>query len=81
MLPLIWRARRPLGLVVTGAAASGKTMLAIALANASGFEHLSSDVIRKQAAGRRRRIAPPRRYMTPRSPQACGAAGDCSRTT
>ena len=46
-----WRARRPLVLVICGVAASGKTTLAKAAAEASGWAHLSSDVVRKRLAG------------------------------
>jgi aminoglycoside phosphotransferase family enzyme/predicted kinase len=52
-----WRARDPLVLVVCGVAATGKTTLARALAEASGWSHLSSDVTRKRLAG----IAPEER--------------------
>jgi aminoglycoside phosphotransferase family enzyme/predicted kinase len=48
---LAWRARRPLVLVVCGAAATGKTHLAEALASLSGLPRLSSDVVRKELAG------------------------------
>jgi len=48
---LSWRARRPLVLVVCGAAATGKTRLAEELAAVSGFTHISSDVVRKELAG------------------------------
>jgi predicted kinase len=48
-----WRARRPLVIVVCGLPASGKSHLARALAELSGFPHLSSDVIRKRLAGLR----------------------------
>jgi hypothetical protein len=46
-----WRARRPLALVICGVAASGKTTLANAAAELSGWSHLSSDVVRKRLAG------------------------------
>lgn len=46
-----WRARGPLLLLVTGPAASGKSTLAAALAEASGFRVLSSDAIRREADG------------------------------
>ena len=46
-----WRARLPLGIVVCGLPASGKTHLATALAHLSGLPHLSSDVTRKRLAG------------------------------
>ena len=48
---LCWRARGPLVLAVGGLSASGKTTVAAAVAKASGFEHLSSDVVRKRGAG------------------------------
>jgi hypothetical protein len=48
---LSWRARRPLVLVICGSAATGKTHLAGALAEASGLEQISSDVVRKRLAG------------------------------
>jgi uncharacterized protein len=48
---LSWRARRPLVLVICGAAATGKTHLARELARSSGLAHLSSDVVRKELAG------------------------------
>ncbi|HEX6388952.1 MAG TPA: AAA family ATPase, partial [Solirubrobacteraceae bacterium] len=46
-----WRARLPLAIVVCGVPASGKSVLATALANASGLAHLSSDVTRKRLIG------------------------------
>jgi aminoglycoside phosphotransferase family enzyme/predicted kinase len=46
-----WRARGPFLLVVCGLAASGKTTLAERLATISGRPHLSSDRVRKRAAG------------------------------
>jgi aminoglycoside phosphotransferase family enzyme/predicted kinase len=46
-----WRARLPLVLVVCGPPASGKSVLARALAEVSGLPHLSSDLTRKQLAG------------------------------
>jgi aminoglycoside phosphotransferase family enzyme/predicted kinase len=48
---LSWRARGQLVLVVCGAAATGKTTLAEALAAVSGLVRLSSDVVRKELAG------------------------------
>lgn len=48
---LAWRARGPLVLVVCGAAATGKTVLARAIGELSGLTHLSSDVVRKELAG------------------------------
>jgi len=48
---LCWRARRPLALVVCGPAASGKSTLAGELARRSGMALLSSDLVRKAAAG------------------------------
>ena len=48
-----WRARTPLVIAVCGVPASGKSHLARALAELSGFPHLSSDVIRKRLAGLR----------------------------
>jgi aminoglycoside phosphotransferase family enzyme/predicted kinase len=48
---LSWRARRPLVLIVCGAAATGKTHLARMLAGDGGLPHLSSDVVRKRLAG------------------------------
>ena len=45
-----WRARLPLVVVICGVPAVGKTMLAQALADANGLEHLSSDVTRKRLA-------------------------------
>jgi uncharacterized protein len=46
-----WRARLPLAIVVCGAPASGKSYLARALSERSGFAHLSSDLMRKRLAG------------------------------
>jgi len=46
-----WRARLPLVIVVCGLPAAGKSLLARALAVASGLPHLSSDVTRKRLAG------------------------------
>jgi hypothetical protein len=48
---LAWKARAPLVLVVCGSAATGKTVLAHAIVELSGMEHLSSDVVRKELAG------------------------------
>lgn len=48
---LCWRARMPLALVVCGPAASGKSTLAAELSRRSGIEVLSSDALRKSAAG------------------------------
>jgi len=48
---LCWRARGPLTIVVCGPSASGKSTLAAELSERSGLELLSSDVIRKGAAG------------------------------
>lgn len=58
---LQWAARAPLVVVIAGLSASGKTTLARALAAASGFALLNSDVLRKRAAG----LAP-----TDRAPEA-----------
>lgn len=50
---LVWRARGPLRLLVTGPPASGKSTLARAIAAAAGAELLSSDAVRpRDAAGR-----------------------------
>lgn len=58
-----WRARTPLVLVVCGVPAAGKSQLARALAAASGFAHLSSDVVRKRLAGvRLHERGPPELY-------------------
>lgn len=46
-----WRARLPLLIVVCGPPASGKSHLAQALAERSGFAHLSSDLTRKHLVG------------------------------
>lgn len=46
-----WRARLPLLIVVCGPPASGKSYLARALAERSGFAHLSSDLTRKRLVG------------------------------
>ncbi len=46
-----WRTRRPLIVVVCGVAASGKTTLAQQLASVSGWDHVSSDIVRKRLAG------------------------------
>jgi predicted kinase len=48
---LQWAARAPLVIVLAGLSASGKTTLAQAIAAASGYAHLSSDVVRKRGAG------------------------------
>jgi aminoglycoside phosphotransferase family enzyme/predicted kinase len=48
---LCWRARCPLVLLVCGVAASGKTTVAEAVASESGFERVSSDIVRKREAG------------------------------
>lgn len=46
-----WRARLPLVLVTCGIAASGKSVLAQSLADASGLSRLTSDPTRKRLAG------------------------------
>ena len=46
-----WRARSPLAIVVCGPAASGKSTLAAELSRRSGLAVVSSDAIRKSAAG------------------------------
>lgn len=46
-----WQARRPLVLVLCGVAGTGKTTLAQALAEISGWPHVSSDVTRKRLSG------------------------------
>jgi aminoglycoside phosphotransferase family enzyme/adenylate kinase family enzyme len=48
---LCWRARAPLALLVCGPAASGKSTLAAELARRSGMALVSSDIVRKSAAG------------------------------
>jgi len=46
-----WRSRLPLAIVVCGAPASGKSYLARAISQRSGFAHLSSDITRKRLVG------------------------------
>jgi uncharacterized protein len=48
---LCWRARMPAAVLVCGPAASGKSTLAAELARRSGMALLSSDALRKAAAG------------------------------
>ena len=48
---LCWRARAPLAIVICGPAASGKSTLAAGLSRESGFPVVSSDAVRKSAAG------------------------------
>jgi predicted kinase len=48
---LAWRGRRPIVLVVCGAAATGKTHLAEPLSELSGLPRISSDLVRKELAG------------------------------
>ncbi|MEO6859517.1 MAG: AAA family ATPase [Solirubrobacteraceae bacterium] len=48
-----WQARLPLAIVFCGVPASGKSYLANEIAKRSRLPHLSSDLIRKQLAGRR----------------------------
>jgi aminoglycoside phosphotransferase family enzyme/predicted kinase len=48
---LAWRTRLPLGLVICGPSASGKSTLAARLAARSGLPVISSDTTRKQLAG------------------------------
>lgn len=48
-----WRARLPLVSVVRGVPATGKSLLAGALAELSGLPHLSSDLTRKRLGGLR----------------------------
>ena len=45
-----WRAQGPALLVCCGLSGSGKTVLATALAEATGFAHLSTDVLRRREA-------------------------------
>jgi aminoglycoside phosphotransferase family enzyme/predicted kinase len=54
---LRWAAAAPLVVVLAGLSASGKTTVAEALADATGFPHINSDVVRKRRAG----LAPTRR--------------------
>jgi len=68
---LRWTARAPLVLALAGLSASGKTTVATALAAASGFTHLNSDVVRKRTAG----LDP-----TDRAPESL-YTGPVSRTT
>ena len=67
---LSWRARRPMLMVVCGAAASGKTPPRRWLAERQASTHLNSDVVRKGLAGLPPRAARPRRTPTPRR-RAC----------
>jgi len=46
-----WRARLPMVVVICGLPASGKSVLARAVADASGLSQLSSDPLRKRLAG------------------------------
>jgi uncharacterized protein len=46
-----WRARGPIAIVVCGGAATGKSTLATELQRASGFEVVSSDLVRKSIVG------------------------------
>jgi len=48
---MLWQALTPLTLVVAGVAATGKSTLAAALAAESGFDLVSTDVLRKRLAG------------------------------
>lgn len=48
---LCWRARRPLAVVVSGPAASGKSVLAAELSRRTGAPAISSDAVRKRLAG------------------------------
>ncbi len=50
---LCWRARKPLAVVLCGPAASGKSTLAAALSRQAEMTVVSSDVMRKAAAGLR----------------------------
>lgn len=50
-LRFAWRARAPIVIIVCGVPGSGKSGLAAALGELSGFPHLSSDVTRKRLAG------------------------------
>jgi uncharacterized protein len=47
---LCWRARRPLAIVISGPAASGKSVLASELSRRSEMEVVSSDTVRKRLA-------------------------------
>jgi uncharacterized protein len=46
-----WRARRPLLLVISGVTGTGKSTLARAVSDLSGWTHISSDLTRKRLAG------------------------------
>ncbi len=59
-----WRARLPFVLVVCGPPASGKTTLAVALAEESGLARISSDVVRKRLAGLAATVAARPRHYT-----------------
>jgi aminoglycoside phosphotransferase family enzyme/predicted kinase len=48
---LLWQSLTPLVIVVAGVSAAGKSTVAAALAEESGFPHLRTDVIRKSRAG------------------------------
>ena len=48
---LRWAAHTPLVVVLAGVSASGKSTVATALAAASGFSYVNSDVVRKRRAG------------------------------
>ena len=48
---LCWRARAPVAVLVCGPAASGKSTLAAEISRRSGLAVLSSDTVRKRAAG------------------------------
>jgi aminoglycoside phosphotransferase family enzyme/predicted kinase len=60
-----WRARGPATLIVCGVAASGKTTLAERLAAFSGRVHISSDLLRKEAAGIAADAPAPADFYTP----------------
>jgi len=68
---LCWRARGPLVLLVCGPAASGKSTLAAELARRTDLELVSSDAVRKSAAG----VA-----LTDRAPADAYSAGFSRRT-
>lgn len=59
-----WRARLPLVLVVCGPPASGKSTLAVALAEESGLARISSDIVRKRLAGLAATVAARPRHYT-----------------
>ncbi len=76
---LAWQARQPLALIVSGAPATGKTLLARALADRSGLPVVGSDETRKRLAGvEPTQPAPPESYGPQAGQRTYAELGRCA---